>query len=73
MMFRFQSPEVEGRWFVDPTPKNFFFFFFFLYCAFIVFSYNKLRAALAMEKTKPIKQNFKHKKPYPIILRSSGK
>ena len=35
----------------------FFFFFFFLYHAFIVFRYKKLRAALAMEKTKPINHN----------------
>ena len=34
----------------------FFFFFFFLYHAFILFRYKKLRAALAMEKTKPINQ-----------------
>ena len=34
-----------------------FLFFFFLYHAFIVFRYKKLRAALAMEKTKPINQN----------------
>jgi len=32
------------------------FFFFFFYHAFIVFRYKKLRAALAMEKTKPINQ-----------------
>ena len=41
--------------FRDPTPRRFF-FFFFLYHAFIVFRYKKLRAALAMEKTKPINQ-----------------
>ena len=46
----------------DPTPWRFF-FFFFLYHAFIVFRYKKLRAALAMEKTKPINQKPKHKKP----------
>ena len=46
----------------DPTPKSFFFVFvFFLYHAFFVFRYKKLRAALAMEKTKPINQN-KHLK-----------
>ena len=33
------------------------FFFFFLYHAFIVSRYKKLRAVLAMEKTKPINQN----------------
>ena len=33
-----------------------FFFFFFFYHAFIVFRYKKLRAALAMERTKPINQ-----------------
>ena len=31
--------------------------FFFLYHVFIVLRYKKLRAALAMEKTKPINQN----------------
>ena len=36
-----------------PTPTH---FLFFLYHAFIVFRYKKLRAALAMEKTKPINQ-----------------
>ena len=38
----------------DPNPMPFFFFFF--YHAFIVFRYKKLRAAPAMEKTKPINQ-----------------
>jgi len=42
----------------------FSFFFFFLYHAFIVSRYKKLRAALAMEKTKPINQNKEQKKPY---------
>ena len=37
----------------DPNPMPFFFFF---YHAFIVFRYKKLRAALAMERTKPIIQ-----------------
>jgi len=40
------------------------FFFFFFYHAFIVSRYKKLRAALAMERTKPINQNKKQKKPY---------
>ena len=35
----------------------FFFFFIYIYHAFIVFRYKKLRAALAMEKTKPINHN----------------
>jgi len=35
----------------------FFFSFFFLYHVFIVFRYKKLRAALAMVRTKPINQN----------------
>ena len=43
----------------DPNPMPFFFFFFFH--AFIVFRYKKLRAALAMERTKPINQNLKTK------------
>ena len=35
------------------------YFFYFFYPVFIVFRYKKLRAALAMERTKPINQNFK--------------
>ena len=50
-------------------PFFFIFFYFFLYHAFIVFRYKKLRAALAMEKTKPINQkpNIKNQ-----ITRSSA-
>jgi len=44
-----------------PCPFFFFFFFsffsLFFHHGFIVFSYKKLRAALAMERTKPINQN----------------
>ena len=58
----------------DPTPKRFFFFFFFfLYHAFIVFRYKKLRAALGMEKTKPINQKQKHKKPTLVVHHNPGK
>jgi len=46
---------------MSPGPKShaFFvlFFSFFFYHAFIVSRYKKLRAALVMERTKPIKQN----------------
>jgi len=45
------------------------FFFFFFYNAFIVFSYKKLRAALAMERTKPRNQNKKQKKPFLPVHR----
>ena len=38
-----------------PNPMRFL--FFFLYPPCIVFRYKKLRAALAMEKTKPMNQN----------------
>ena len=60
--------EISIAWCVEemvrgPNPKPFFFSFFFLYHAFIVFRYKKLRAALAMEKTKPINQNKQQKKP----------
>jgi len=52
----------------DPNPMPFFlfftffifyFYFLFLFClsSFIVFRYKQLRAALAMERTKPINQN----------------
>jgi len=49
----------ELRWLrEEPKSQDFFFvFFFFFYHAFIVFRYKKLRAALAMEKTKPINPN----------------
>jgi len=50
----------------------FFIFYFFFYHAFIVFRYKKLRAALAMEKTKPINQNKKQKKPSLIPSTTSG-
>jgi len=45
------------------------FSFFFLYHAFIVFRYKKLRAALAMEKTKPISQNKITKETNYLFLR----
>jgi len=40
-----------------------FIFIFIFYHAFIVSRYKKLRAALAMERTKPINQNKQQKKP----------
>ena len=40
----------------NPIPMPFF-YFYFLYDAFIVIGYNKLCAALAMERAKPINQN----------------
>jgi len=50
----------------EPKSHVFFLFFFFLFFlsffhAFIVLRYKKLRAALAMERTKPIIQNSKTK------------
>jgi len=56
----------ELRW-LREEPKSHIFFFFSFSHAFIVFRYKKLRAALAMEKTKPINQNFKQKKPFPSV------
>ena len=53
-----------------------FFFFFFLYHAFIVSRYKSLRAALAMEKTKPINQNNNKrnlKLLVPPLRRRAGK
>jgi len=41
--------------------------FFFFYHALIVFRCKKLRAALAMEETKPINQNKEQKKPEIVI------
>jgi len=55
------------RWLREEPKSSAFFlfllflFFLFFYHAFIVFRYKKLRAALAMERTKPINQNFKIK------------
>jgi len=46
-----------------PKSHVFFFLFFFFYHAFIVCRYKKLRAALAMERTKPINHNKQEKKP----------
>ena len=51
----------------------FILFYFILYHAFIVFRYKKHRAALAMEKTKPINQNKKIKNQYLNVLRWSKK
>jgi len=56
----------ELRWLREEPKSHFLFFLFFLsffYHSFIVFRYKKLRAALAMEKTKPINQNKQQKKP----------
>ena len=52
----------------------FFSFFFFCNHAFIVFSYKKPHAALAMERTKPINQKHKQMKvtapvKYPLSCR----
>ena len=50
--------------------SSFFFFFFFVFIhAFIVFRYKKLRAALAMERTKPINQNKKQNKLFLLVHR----
>jgi len=48
VVLRFQSPEVEERWFVAIS------WAFFRNHAFLVLRYKKPYAALAMEKTKPI-------------------
>ena len=42
----------------------FLFFFSFFFDVFIIFRYKKLRAGLAMERTKSINQNIQQKKPY---------
>jgi len=49
----------------EPNPLSFFFFILFFYDAFIVFRNKKLRAALAMEGTKPINQT-KHKRNHSV-------
>jgi len=51
----------ELRWLREEPNSYAFFLYFIFYHAFIVFSYKKLCAALAMERTKPINQT-KHKR-----------
>jgi len=46
-----------------------FFFSLFFYHAFIGFRYKKLRAALAMERTKPINQNISTKETIFLVHR----
>ena len=54
-----------------------FFFFLYIYHAFIVSRYKKLRAALAMERTKSINQKQAQRKPShisdPPLRRRAGK
>jgi len=60
----------ELRWLREESKSHAFFIFIFIfifYHAFIVSRYKKLRAALAMEKTKPINQNKQQKKPQNFI------
>jgi len=73
LVLRFQSPEVEERWFVVLSLGRFLFFFFCNH-AFIVFRVKKPHAALAMERTKPINQKHKQRKvtapvKYPLSRR----
>jgi len=58
VVLRFQSREVEVRWFV-PTSWSFFLFFLFLFCNYVLFvsRYKKPYAALAMKRKKPINAN----------------
>ena len=52
----------------DPNPMSFIFFFTsFFFHAFIVSRYKKLRAALAMERTKPINQNISTKETILLV------
>jgi len=59
----------ELRW-LREEPKDHAFFYFIFYHTFIVFRYKMLRAALAMERTKPINQNKQTKETssFPILL-----
>jgi len=52
----------------NPNPMSFLFFVFF-YHVFIVSRYKKLRAALAMERTKPINQNISTKETISLVHR----
>jgi len=53
-----------GEMVCDPNPMSFFIFIFtFFYYAFIVISYKKIHAALAMERKKPLNQNKQQRKP----------
>ena len=54
---RFQSPEVEERWFVSYPLVGFFFLLVFCNHQFLVSRYKRLHAARAMEKTKSINPN----------------
>jgi len=54
----------DGSW-----PQSHLFFWFFFYHAFIVSWYKKLRAALAMERTKPMNYSKQQKKPSLLVLR----
>jgi len=63
----------ELRW-LREEPKShafffYFYFYFYFYHVFIVSRYKKLRAALAMERTKPINQNKQQKKPPFLVHR----
>ena len=65
MVLRFQLWEVQRRSFLDPNLVRFFllfllFLFFIIHLLFC--EYKKLRAALAMERTKPQNQNKQPRK-----------
>ena len=59
----------ELRWLrEEPKSHAFFFLFFFFFLSCVdCFRCKKLRAALAMEETKPINQNKEQKKPEIVI------
>jgi len=63
----------ELRWLREEPKSHAFFFFFFFSFFFIMrslfFRYKKLRAALAMERTKAINQSKKQKKPHLPVHR----
>jgi len=59
----------------DPKPMTllFFFHFFFFYHVFIVFRYKKVRAAVAIERTKPMDQNKVTKATLSVFRRGDRK
>ena len=61
----------ELRWLREELKSPAFFFFFFFYHAFIVSRYKKLRAALAMERTKPNSNLLPRGCPYIGVLPST--
>jgi len=70
LVLRFQSPEVEERWFVSYLLVGFFFFFFFLNHVFIVKVQELACSASYGVKKTLISINQKTNENYKIISKS---